>query len=113
MNNTRTTARRGVSDIYAATPWMVDYVSHAAQSQISRLYMHQGSGWRYWTWNPVTLFDFDAGVLSIYYWLIFTATELSGGGKQVKLLIEQNHLVAYVVYDEYGLLSLDVVNLEA
>ncbi|KAF9874379.1 putative nadp-dependent alcohol dehydrogenase protein [Colletotrichum karsti] len=89
----------GVSDTYAATLWMIDYVLYSAQTDISRLYMHQGTGWKYSAWNPVTAFGYSSGILGTYYSYLFTYTLLSGGNKQVELLVGDKTFVAYAIYD--------------
>jgi hypothetical protein len=79
---------------------MLDYVLYGAQTEISRMYMHHGTGWRYSAWNPVNAWGYPSGVLGTYFSYLFSHTALAGGNKQVELLVESNTFVAYGIYDK-------------
>ncbi|KAF7538842.1 hypothetical protein G7054_g2573 [Neopestalotiopsis clavispora] len=101
----------GVSDRYGAALWSINYVLYSATSQINRLFFHQGTGWKYSAWNPVQINSIPAGVKGAYFSWLVTATALSGGGKQVELLHEEEFLVAYAIYADGDLESIIAINL--
>jgi hypothetical protein len=87
-----------VSDCFGAALWSLDYAFYAAQTNISRLYFHQGAGWKYSAWNPVAQFNISAGVKGPYYSWLLSATALSGGNKQVEMLVSNSTFTAYAIY---------------
>ncbi len=88
-----------VSDVYAAALWSVDYTLYAASLNISRVYYHMGTPYRYSPWQPVQSNETAAHVKPLYYGNMFTAAALSGGNKQVSVLLNETSLAAYAIYD--------------
>lgn len=91
---------------------MIDYIFYTATSSVSRLYFHQGTGWKYSAWLPIKVNSLAAGVKGPYNAYLFAATALQGGGKQVDILLAGERLTAYAVYnDARSLESIVIVNM--
>ncbi|KAK2615776.1 hypothetical protein N8I77_002504 [Diaporthe amygdali] len=88
-----------VSDVFAAALWAVDYVLYVATLQVSRLYFHMGSPYRYSPWQPITINGTAPFAKPLYYGNLLTASALSGGNKQVQILLNETYLTAYAVFD--------------
>lgn len=98
----------GISDTFAAALWTIDYTLYSAQTNITSLGFHQSFGWRYSAWRPIPAFGEPAGVLPSYYgfWLVQEALGADGGkGKQVEVVLAEDQVSAYAIYDsETGVL---------
>jgi hypothetical protein len=105
----------GVSDVFAAAIWSVDYVLYIATLEVSRIYFHQGTPYRYSAWQPIDINSTSlARPYPLYYGNLFTSTALAGGNKQVDILINSTYLTAYAIYEagqRAKLSSIAVVNL--
>ncbi|OJJ02013.1 hypothetical protein ASPVEDRAFT_131611 [Aspergillus versicolor CBS 583.65] len=109
-----------VSDVYAAALWSVDYTLYAASLNISRVYYHMGTPYRYSPWQPLRINETAAHVKPLYYGNMFAAAAFSGGNKQVSVLLNESSLAAYAIYDtdsesktllkSVAMLNLDVWN---
>lgn len=84
--------------MFASALWTVDYIMYSAQTNISRVYLHQGNGWKYSAWNPYDAFGIAGGVKGSYYSYLFSAVALSGSDKQVEILHSDQRFVAYGIY---------------
>lgn len=102
-----------MSDRFGAALWSINYVLYSATSDINRLYFHQGTGWKYSAWLPVSVNSLGSGVRGAYYSWLFTATALSGGGKQVEVISQSEFFTAYAIYNSGKLESIVAINLEA
>ncbi|KAG8168393.1 hypothetical protein KVR01_001142 [Diaporthe batatas] len=89
----------GVSDAFASALWAVDYVLYVATLRISRLHFHMGTAYRYSPWQPITVNGTAPFAKPLYYGNLFTASALSGGNKQVQILLNETSLTAYAVFD--------------
>lgn len=58
-----------------------------------------GSPYRYSPWQPITINGTAHFAKPIYYGNLFTASALSGGNKQVQMLLNETYLTAYAVFD--------------
>lgn len=85
---------------------------YLAGLNVQRLHFHSGSVYRYTPWQPVTINGTAPYAKPLYYGNLFAAAALSGGGKQVVSLANETTFVAYGVYEEEGLRSVAVLNLE-
>lgn len=92
----------GISDVYAASLWSVDYVLYVAQLKVSRMYFHNGTPYRYSAWQPIKVNDTVAQPMPLYYGNLLTSTALAGGNKQVEILVNKTTLTAYAIYDASG-----------
>lgn len=80
-----------------------------AQTNISRLYLHQGSNYIYSSWQPVAttlnlsaanpIVPSPAGPKPLYYGNLFMANVLRGGNKRVEMLLNNTHLTTYAIYE--------------
>ncbi|KAF4534706.1 Glycoside hydrolase family 79 [Lasiodiplodia theobromae] len=113
----------GVSDVFGAALWAVDYVLYIAGLKgLGRLYFHSGSVYRYAPWQPTTINGTAPYAKPLYYGNLFAAQALggSGGGSgggggvdlQVVSILNETRQTAYGVYEGAELRSVAVVNLE-
>lgn len=89
----------GISDVFGAALWSIDYVLYVATLHISRIYFHMGTPYRYSAWQPIAINSTLPYVKSLYYGNLFTSTALAGGNKQVALLVNETHLTSYGIYE--------------
>lgn len=91
--------KAGVSDVFAAALWSVDYVMYLATLNVSRVYFHMGTPYRYSPWQPIAINATERYVKPLYYGNLATAAALAGnGGKKVEILVNETQLTAYGVY---------------
>ncbi|KAJ7835861.1 hypothetical protein B0H13DRAFT_2240055 [Mycena leptocephala] len=99
----------GVSDVFAAALWGVDYVLYTATLKVARLYYHMGTPYRYSAWQPINWPNTNTtrGVKPLYYGNF-------GGGKQISVLVNETTTTVYGVYNarSSSLEAVVVVNLE-
>jgi hypothetical protein len=103
----------GVSDVFGAAVWSVDYALYAASLNISALYWHMGTGYRYAPWQATQNGTTAPGPRPLYYgnWLV--AAALGDGEKQVVPIVNTTSLAGYAVYAEkQHLRSIVLVNQE-
>lgn len=89
----------GVSDVYAAALWSVDYVLYTASLKIHKLYFHMGTPYRYSPWLAVVCNGTAKHVKPLYYGNLFTTTALAGGNKHVVSLMNETLFSAYGFYE--------------
>ncbi|KAF2239937.1 glycoside hydrolase family 79 protein [Viridothelium virens] len=89
----------GISDVFGAALWSIDYILYVATLKVSRMYFHQGTPYRYSAWQPIKINDTDAQPKALYYGNLFTSTALAGGNKQVDILVNGTSFTAYAIYD--------------
>lgn len=106
----------GVSDVFGAAVWSVDYALYAASSNVSRMYWHMGTGYRYSAWQATQNGTTAPGPRPLYYgnWLV--ATALGNSDAQVVPIINTTSLAGYAVYSSKRhrseLKSIVLVNME-
>ena len=110
--------RDGVSNVFAAALWSIDYALYMATIDISRVFFHQGTTFAYSAWQPIDVNSTSLHhVMPLYYGNLFTATALAGGNKQVELLINETYFSAYGLYTQHlngaDLTQIIVVNTNA
>lgn len=88
----------GVSDVFGAAVWSVDYALYAASLNVSALYWHMGTGYRYAPWQATQNGTTTPGPRPLYYgnWLV--ATALGEGNTQVVPIVNTTSLAGYAVY---------------
>jgi hypothetical protein len=107
----------GLSDVFAASLWSVDYALYAAAVGVSKIFWHTGTGYRYSAWQGIQNGTTAPGPRPLYYgnWLL--AQALSGGNKQVVPLLSTPTLAGYAIYgaskphQRSALISIALVNL--
>ncbi|KAK6077438.1 glycoside hydrolase family 79 protein [Seiridium cupressi] len=105
----------GVSDVYAAALWSIDYVLYMSSLKVERVYFHMVTPYRYSAWQPVATNTSAAYVKPLYYGNLFTSTAFAGGNKQVSVLANDTSFTAYGIYDAANsgkLESVAIINLE-
>ncbi|KAI9684330.1 MAG: hypothetical protein M1820_010889 [Bogoriella megaspora] len=102
----------GISDVFGAALWSIDYILYGATRQVSRMYFHQGTPYRYSAWQPIKINDTNAQPKALYYGNLFTSTVLAGGNKQVDILVNETSFTAYAIYNS-GTGSSDAANAES
>ncbi|KAH8199545.1 hypothetical protein TruAng_006296 [Truncatella angustata] len=88
----------GVSDVFGAALWSIDYALYAASLNVSSMYFHMGLGYRYAAWQPVVNGTNQAGPRPLYYGNLIAASTLAGGDKQVRVLANETSFTAYGIY---------------
>lgn len=88
----------GVSDVFGAAVWSVDYALYAASLNVSALYWHMGTGYRYSAWQATQNGTTAPGPRPLYYgnWLV--AAALGAGDAQVVPIANTTSLAGYAVY---------------
>ncbi|KAH7395046.1 hypothetical protein DE146DRAFT_658953 [Phaeosphaeria sp. MPI-PUGE-AT-0046c] len=88
----------GVSDVFGAAVWSVDYALYAASLNVSTLYWHMGTGYRYAAWQATQNGTTAPGPRPLYYGNWFTAAALGAGDAQVVPIVNSTSLAGYAVY---------------
>lgn len=88
----------GASDVFGAAVWSVDYALYAASLNVSNLYWHMGTGYRYSAWQATQNGTTAPGPRPLYYgnWLI--ATALGKSDAQVVQVVNTTSLAGYAIY---------------
>ncbi|CAG8957767.1 hypothetical protein HYFRA_00000105 [Hymenoscyphus fraxineus] len=104
----------GLSDVFAASLWSIDYTLYVATLSVSRIYFHNGTPYRYSAWQPIATSTAPAQAKPLFYGSWFIASALSGGNKQVALLVNETRFTAYAIYEASPakLSAIAVINLE-
>ncbi|KAI9659153.1 MAG: hypothetical protein M1821_002113 [Bathelium mastoideum] len=89
---------KGISDVFGAALWSVDYTLYASTLKVSRMHYHMGTPYRYSAWQPVSYNDTAASAKPIYYGSLFLSTAFAGGDKQVTSILNDTTLAAYAIY---------------
>lgn len=106
----------GVSDVFGAAVWSVDYALYAASLNVSSMYWHMGTGYRYSAWQATQNGTTSPGPRPLYYgnWLV--ATALGNSDAQVVPIINTTSFAGYAIYSSNRhrpeLKSIVLVNME-
>jgi Glycosyl hydrolase family 79 C-terminal beta domain len=57
----------GISDVFGAALWAVDFGLYAASQGIQRLHFHEGTNYRYVAWQPITTSKGTIGTRAPFY----------------------------------------------
>jgi hypothetical protein len=88
----------GVSDVFGAAVWSVDYALYAASLNVSAMYWHMGTGYRYAAWQATQNGTTTPGPRPLYYGNWFVAAALGQGEKKVVPVVNTTSLAGYAVY---------------
>ena len=66
----------GLSDAFGAALWGVDFNLYCAATGIARVHMHQGTNYRYQSWQPIDTVNATMGTKAPYYGNIMVAAFL-------------------------------------
>lgn len=92
--------RDNASNVFGAALWAADYSMYCATLNISRVYYHHGTVFRYSAWQPIDINSTSLHhVEPLYYGYLFAAAAFAGGNKQVTMLLNETHVAAYAIYD--------------
>lgn len=105
----------GASDVFGAAVWSIDYALYAASINVSNMYWHMGTGYRYSAWQSTQNGTTSPGPRPLYYGNWFIATAL-GNSAQVVPIVNTTSLAGYAIYSgrrhKSGLQSIVLVNME-
>jgi hypothetical protein len=106
----------GVSDVFGAAVWSVDYALYAASLNVSRMYWHMGTGYRYSAWQATRNGTTEPGPRPLYYGNWVVATALGDGDARVVPILNTTSLAGYAIYSgkrhRSELRSVVLVNME-
>ncbi|PSN61113.1 hypothetical protein BS50DRAFT_651926 [Corynespora cassiicola Philippines] len=88
----------GVSDVFGAAVWSVDYALYAASLNVSGIYWHMGTGYRYAPWQAIQNGTTSPGPRPLYYGNWFLAAALGGTKRQVVPIVNTTSLAGYAIY---------------
>lgn len=88
----------GASDVFGAAVWSVDYALYSASLNVSNIYWHMGTGYRYSAWQATQNGTTAPGPRPLYYgnWLV--ATALGDSDAQVVPIVNTTSLAGYAIY---------------
>jgi hypothetical protein len=106
----------GASDVFGAAVWAVDYALYAASLNVSNIYWHMGTGYRYSAWQATQNGTTAPGPRPLYYGNWFIATALGDSDAQVTPIVNTTLLAGYAIYSSKRhrseLKSVVLVNME-
>jgi len=108
--------RPGLSDTFGAALWGVDFNLWCASQGIQRVHMHQGTNYRYASWQPVQTSRTPKGTKAPYYGNIAVASVL-GDLKNHKTTVQNLPLTnqleaAYAAYSDSTIKRIAVINMQ-
>jgi hypothetical protein len=106
----------GLSNSFGAALWGVDFNLYCASQSIRRTHMHQGTDYRYASWQPVQTNKTTIGTKAPYYGNAMVAAMLSGDHESdkirvVNLPLPEETEAAYAAYVNGRLARIAVVNM--
>ena len=110
--------RPGLSNTFGAALWVVDFNLWCAANEIRRVHMHQGTNYRYQSWQPVDTNITSKGTKAPYYGNIAVAaflgdlTSVDRLPRIVNLPLPSEKEAAYASYAQGKLSKLIVINME-
>lgn len=106
----------GVSDVFGAAIWSVDYALYAASLNVSNIYWQMGIGYRYAPWQAIQNGTTAPGPRPLYYGNLFVATALGDSDAQVVPIVNTTSLAGYAIYSgkthQSKLRSIALVNMD-
>lgn len=111
----------GLSNSFGAALWGVDFNLYCASQSIRRTHMHQGTDYRYASWQPVQTNKTSMGTKAPYYGNVMVAAMLSGNTsskknttddvRMVNLPLQYETEAAYATYVNGYLARIAVINM--
>ncbi|KAA1474784.1 hypothetical protein DENSPDRAFT_349005 [Dentipellis sp. KUC8613] len=109
--------RAGISDVFGAALWVLDYLLYAASSNVRQMFFHQHTNhtdviraYPYTAFQPVPIEGDGSSVRPMYYGILAFDAAL-GRGKSVVSLSSDAHLPAYALYEGGRLDTVVIVNM--
>lgn len=115
MNSLYNEGAPGLSNSFGAALWGIDFNLLCAANNITRTHMHQGTNYRYASWQPVQTNDTTIGTKPPYYGNVFVAAMLAGGSDAVQVVnlpLPQEEEAAYAAYVNGRLARIAVINMQ-
>lgn len=107
----------GLSNSFGAALWNVDFALMCAATNIQQIYMHQGTDYRYASWQPITTSKTTLGTKAPYYGNIATAAALGSITADTRVQniqlknVDPSTSSSYAIYTNSKLVRLMIVNL--
>ena len=105
----------GLSNSFGAALWGVDFNLYCASQNISRVFMHQGTNFRYDSWQPIDTPDTPKGTKAPFYGNIAVAAmlgNLSSSTVQIRHLpLAGDKDAAYAAYENNHLARVMAINM--
>ena len=115
----------GLSNSFGAALWGVDFNLYCASQSIRRTHMHQGTDYRYASWQPVQTNKTTIGTKAPYYGNVMVAAMLRGSGDSdsnsnsatasvqiVNLPMARETEAAYAAYVDGQLARIAMINMQ-
>jgi hypothetical protein len=105
----------GLSNSFGAALWGVDFNLWCASQNIRRVHMHQGTNYRYASWQPITTNKSTIGTKAPYYGNIAVAAMLGNlvihNTSIANVPLPDAREAAYLAYEDGRLARLAVINM--
>jgi hypothetical protein len=113
MNSLYREGAPGLSNAFGAALWGVDFNLYCASQSIRRTHMHQGTNYRYQSWQPIETNSTTLGTKAPYYGNVMVAAMLSGGDdvRITNIPLEEDTEAAYAAYVNGKLARIAVINM--
>ena len=108
----------GLSNSFGAALWGVDFNLYCASQGIRRTHMHQGTDYRYASWQPIQTNKTTIGTKAPYYGNVMVAAMLGSGDTKnadvqvVNLPLSEETEAAYAAYVDGKLSRIAVINMQ-
>jgi hypothetical protein len=116
MNSLYHQGKPGLSNSFGAALWGVDFNLYCASQSIRRTHMHQGTDYRYASWQPIQTDKTTIGTKPPYYGNVMVAAMLRGESSSsvqvVNLPMSSETDAAYAAYVDGTLARIAVINLQ-
>ncbi|KAJ5538578.1 hypothetical protein N7494_008057 [Penicillium frequentans] len=120
MNSLYNEGKPGLSNSFGAALWGVDFNLYCASQSIRRTHMHQGTDYRYASWQPVATNKTTIGTKAPYYGNIMVAAMLGGDSdndnsddiRVVNLPLAKDTEAAYATYIGGKIARIAVLNMQ-
>ncbi|KAF4630913.1 hypothetical protein G7Y89_g7220 [Cudoniella acicularis] len=108
---------RGLSNAFGAALWVIDFNLYCASVGIQRVHMHQGTNFRYQSWQPINTNITTKGTKAPYYGQIVVAAFIGSLSPSTQTQISNIPLqgereAAYAAYVNGKLARVAVINLQ-
>ncbi|KAJ5108405.1 beta-glucuronidase [Penicillium angulare] len=112
-NSLYSEGRAGLSNSFGAALWGVDWNLYCASQGIRRIYMHQGTDYRYAAWQPISTNKTTIGTKAPYYGNAMVAAMTKGGDDVtiVNIPLEQDTESAYAAYVDGKVTRIAVISM--
>ena len=106
----------GLSNSFGAALWGVDFNLMAAATNIKQVFMHQGTDYRYASWQPISTTKTTIGTKPSYYGNVAVAAALGNitrsAVRVANVPLKQSTEAAYAIYSDDKLARIMVINMK-